>query len=151
MDQNEIPHDPSHLGLPSGSGASIMTSDPMVCWAQTMHLSGIKTVSISKQNEIWFYMTHVTKQFHRVRPKQFPRQWYVRRKPHTYLASRLALSPNEPKRVSTWASSPRSTIGCIQNDFYAYGTLVQTVHLSFTDTNAISKRTEMRFHKTHVT
>jgi hypothetical protein len=23
--------------------------------------------------------------------------------------------------ASTWASSPKSTIGCVQNDFYAYG------------------------------
>ena len=29
--------------------------------------------------------------------------------------------------------------------------LAQTVHLSSTDTNTISKRSETRFHKTHVT
>jgi hypothetical protein len=29
--------------------------------------------------------------------------------------------------------------------------LAQTVHLSYTDTNTVSKRTEMRFHMTHVT
>jgi hypothetical protein len=29
--------------------------------------------------------------------------------------------------------------------------LVQTVHLSYTDTNTVSKRTEMRFHMTYVT
>jgi hypothetical protein len=29
--------------------------------------------------------------------------------------------------------------------------LVQTVHLSCTDTNAVSKRTKTRFHMTHVT
>jgi hypothetical protein len=86
-------------------------------------------------------------EFHSVRPKQFLSLWYVRRKLCTYLASRLALSPNGPKWVSTWASSPRSTIGCIQNDFYAYGTLAQ----SCTYTNTISKCTEMIFHITHVT
>ena len=43
--------------------------------------------------------------------------WYVWRKPCTYLASRLALSPNGPKRASTWASSPGGTIGCVQNNF----------------------------------
>jgi hypothetical protein len=31
--------------------------------------------------------------------------------------SRLALSQNRPKQASTWASLPRSTIGCVQNDF----------------------------------
>jgi hypothetical protein len=49
------------------------------------------------------------------------RLWYVWRKPCTYLASRLALSPNRPKWASTWVSSPRSTIRCIQNDFLANG------------------------------
>jgi hypothetical protein len=165
-------------------------------------------------------------------------QWYVRRKPCTYLASRLALSPNRPKRPSTRASSPRRTIGCVQIDFHvwhkpriylaltltsspnrlkrdltwpitprssigriknyfrAYGTfgvnnapilrqeyhyvqtdqnelpleplhlwvpsgeskmilkhmvcLAQTMHLSCTNTNTISKRTEARFDLTHV-
>jgi hypothetical protein len=28
--------------------------------------------------------------------------------------------------------------------------LAQTMHLSFTDTNTVSKLTEMRFHSTHV-
>jgi GMP synthase PP-ATPase subunit len=28
---------------------------------------------------------------------------------------------NELTQASTWASSPRSTIGCVQNDFRAYG------------------------------
>ena len=92
----------------------------------------------------------------------------------------------------TWSS-----IGCVQNDFEAYGTfganralilredehylqidrielplefrhlevplgasklisepmvrLVQTVHLSCTRTNTVSKRTKTRFHMTHVT
>jgi hypothetical protein len=39
----------------------------------------------------------------------------------TYLALPLTLSPNEPKRDSTWASSPRSTVGCVQTDLSAYG------------------------------
>jgi hypothetical protein len=29
--------------------------------------------------------------------------------------------------------------------------LAKTVHLSYTETNIVSKRTEMRFHMTHVT
>jgi hypothetical protein len=67
-------------------------------------------------------MSHDTYEFHRVRAKRFPSQWYVRCKPCTYLASKLALSPNGPKRASTWASSPRSTIWRVQIDFWAYGT-----------------------------
>jgi hypothetical protein len=43
--------------------------------------------------------------------------WYVWCKPCTYLASRLALSLKEPNQASTWASSPRRTIRCDQNNF----------------------------------
>jgi hypothetical protein len=57
-----------------------------------------------------------------MRPKRFLSLWNVQRKPCTYLASRLALSPNIPNRASTWATSPKSTIGCVQNDLCAYGT-----------------------------
>jgi hypothetical protein len=67
-------------------------------------------------------MTHVTKEFHRVPPILFLSLRYFRRKPCTNHASRVALSPNGPYRASTWTSSPRSPIKCIQNDLYAYGT-----------------------------
>jgi hypothetical protein len=140
MDRNQIPHDPHHKGVPS------------------------------------------------VRPKRIMSLWYFWCKPCTYLASRLAVSPNGMKRASAWASSPRSTISWVQNDFWPYdmfGTnhtpilhwhkhyiqmdrngipldprhewvpsgasktiskpmvrLAQTVHLSSTNTNTVSKRTK---------
>jgi hypothetical protein len=78
--------------------------------------------TISKRIEMRFYMTHVTLEFHRVHPNQFLRIWYVWCKLWIYLAPILTLSPNGPKRDSTWPTSPRSSIGCIQNDFWAYGT-----------------------------
>jgi hypothetical protein len=40
MDQNEIPHDPHHLIVPSG--ASKMISEAMVCSQQIVHLYSIK-------------------------------------------------------------------------------------------------------------
>jgi hypothetical protein len=46
--------------------------------------------------------------------------WYVRPIQCTYLVPRLTLSPNRPKWASTWPTSPRSSIGCAQNDFWAY-------------------------------
>jgi hypothetical protein len=49
--------------------------------------------------------------------KTIPSLWYVRHKPCTYLASTLALSPNKPNRASTWASSPRTTIGASKKWF----------------------------------
>ena len=54
-------------------------------------------------------------------PNRFLSIWYVPWKPFTYLASRLALSPNRPNRPFTCASSPRSTIGNFHNGFWAYG------------------------------
>jgi hypothetical protein len=148
-DWNEIPHDPRHLEVPSG--ASKMTPKPMLHLVQTMHQSCTDTNTISKWTEMTFHMTHVSKEIHRVRPKWFLSPWYVKHKLCTYLSSRLALSPNGPKRASTRASSPRTTIWCIWNDLWAYGTFSQTVHLSCTDTNTFSKWTEKRFQMTLIT
>jgi hypothetical protein len=80
------------------------------------------TNTISKWTGTRFHMIHVTSEFHQVRPKWFPSLWYVRRKLCIYVASKLALSPNILKLASAWASSPRSTIGCGHNNFWAYGT-----------------------------
>jgi hypothetical protein len=57
-----------------------------------------------------------------MRPKRFPSLWYVQRKPCPYLASRIALSLKGPKHAFTWASSPRGTIVCVQNDLWANDT-----------------------------
>jgi hypothetical protein len=119
-DQNEIPHDPHHVGVSSGASKTIL--EPTVRSVQTVHLSCVKISTISKQTETRFYKTPVTKEFHRVCPKWFSSLWYILSKLCTNLASRLALSLNRPKRASCWASSPRSTVGCVQNDFWAYGT-----------------------------
>jgi hypothetical protein len=82
-----------------------------------MILLGDKANTVSKRTKTRSHMAHVTKEFHRVHPKWFLSIWYVRHKPCTYLASRLALSPNGLYRASTWASSPRSIIGCVQKWF----------------------------------
>jgi hypothetical protein len=77
-----------------------MIYEAMVHLVQTMDLSCTETNTISKWTETRFCMTHVTYEFHRVRPKWFPNLRYIRRKPCTYLETRLALSPNKPKRAS---------------------------------------------------
>jgi hypothetical protein len=53
-------------------------------------------------------------------PNRFLRLWKVLCKLWIYLAPILILSPNGPKRDSTRPTSPRSSIGCVQNDFWAY-------------------------------
>jgi hypothetical protein len=116
---NDHPLEPRHLGVPSGAPKTI---EPMVRLAQTIHLSCIDKNTISKWTETRFHMTDVIEEFRRVCPKWFLSLWYVWCKPCTYLASTLTLSPNRPKQDSTWATSPRSSIGCAQNDFWAYGT-----------------------------
>jgi hypothetical protein len=55
-----------------------------------------------------------------VHPKEHLSLWYTLCKSWTYLVSWLALSPNGLNQASTWASSPRRTIECPQNDFWAY-------------------------------
>jgi hypothetical protein len=94
---------------------------PMVLSAQTVHLSCTDNNTVSKQTETSFHLSLLTEEYHRVHPKWFLSLWYVWRKPCTYLPSTLKLSPNKPKRDSTWCMSHRSSIRCVQNDFWAYG------------------------------
>jgi hypothetical protein len=149
MDRNELPPKPRHLGVPLGASKPI--SELMVRLAQTVLLSCSDTNTVSKRTKTRFHMSHVTLEFHQVRPKWFPGLWYVRLKQCTYLESRLALCPNGPKRASTWASSSWSTIGSVQMISKPMVRLAQTVHLSCTDANTISKQTEPRFVMTHIT
>ena len=80
-----------------------------------------------------------------MRRKQFMSLWYVWRKPCTYLAPAITLSPNRPKEDSTLPRSRRSSIGRVQNDFQAYGTfganrapiLHQHLHYLQTDRNEV--------------
>ena len=66
---NELPLEPRHLVVPSN--ASKMISEPLVRLAQSVHLSCSNTNTVSKRKEAGFHMTHVTKEFHRMRPKRF--------------------------------------------------------------------------------
>ena len=60
-------HFKRHLGVPSG--ASKLISEPMVRLAQTVHLSCFEANTFSKLTETSLHLTHVTYEFHRVRPK----------------------------------------------------------------------------------
>jgi hypothetical protein len=127
-----------------------MISEPMVRFARTVHLSCTDTNTISKR-ETRFQMTHVTLEFHRVRQKQFSSLWYVQSKPCTYLASRLALSPNGPNVLPLEPCLLGVPSGVSQMIFEPMVHLAQTVQLSGTDSNNISKQTKMRFRMTHIT
>jgi hypothetical protein len=58
IDQNEIAHDPRHLGVPSGASKTI--SKHVVRSVQTMHLSCVKISTISKWTESSFQLSLVT-------------------------------------------------------------------------------------------
>jgi hypothetical protein len=107
----ELPLEPRHLGVPSG--VSKMISKPIRCLAQTVHLS--------RQIKTRFHRTHVRYEFHWVRQKRFLSLRFIQHKSCTYLTRRLPLSPKGLNWGSTWASSPRTTIDCVQNDFWANG------------------------------
>jgi hypothetical protein len=94
----------------------------MIHLVQTMHLSCIETNTVSKPTETSFHLSLVTQEYHPVHLKQFLSLSYVWRKPCTYHALKLTLSPKVPKGDSTWPTSPRCSIECVQNDFWGYGT-----------------------------
>ena len=86
-----------------------------------------------------------------MRPNRFLILWYVRRKPCTYLALRLALClkgrnelPLEPRHLLATSSASKMISEPMVH-------LVQTMHLSCIDTNNVSKQKEARFHMTHIT
>jgi hypothetical protein len=137
MDRNEHPLEPHHLGVPSGASKKI--SEHMVRFAKPcIYLVSILALSPNRpkrastwasspwntirciEKDLWAYGTFGTNHapiLHQDRPKRFLSLWYVWRKPCIYLALRLTLSPNELKRHSTWQTSPRRSIGCIQQWF----------------------------------
>ena len=94
----------------------------MVCSIQTVHLSCIKISNISKQTEPSFHLSLFILEYKQVRQKWFLRLWCIRHKLCTYLAPKLTLYTNIPKRDSIWHTSSKSSIGCVQIDFWAYGT-----------------------------
>jgi hypothetical protein len=72
-------------------------------------------------------------------------------KPCTYLASRLALSPNG---LSEHPCEPRQLgvlLGVSKMISELMVRLAQSMHLSCTDANIVSKWTKARLYKTHVT
>ena len=116
---NEIPQDPRHLEVASGASKTI--SKTMVRLAQTVHLSYINTNTITQR-----YLS----------------LWYVQRKPCTYLTSTLTPYPNEPNEIPRDPRHQGVPLGVSKTISEPMVHLAQTVHLSYINTNTISKRTE---------
>jgi len=64
---------------------------------------------------------------------------------------KIAISPNGPKRASTWPTSPRSTIGCIQTDLCAYGTFGANRAPILCQDYTIFKQAKTSYHLSFVT
>jgi hypothetical protein len=124
---------------------------PLVCPRQTVHLSCTDTNTISKRTKTRFHTAHITYEFHQVHIKLFMSLWYVQGKPCTYLASRLALSPNGTNRGPIDSRHLGVPSGASKMIYQATVRLTQTEHLSDTDANIFSKQIETRFHMTHLT
>jgi hypothetical protein len=128
-----------------------MLSEPMVRSVQTMHLSCTDTKTFSKWTKMRFHTAHVIYEFYRVCPKLFMSLWYVQCIPSTYLASRLAISPNGPNRAPPDPRLLGVPSGASKTINEPMVRLTNTEHLSCTDANTISKQIERRFHMTHIT
>ena len=116
--QNDLPLEPGYLVVPSSASKTICK--PMVHLAQTMHLSWTDTNTVSKQkrSEIPHDPRHLGVPSGASKMIFEPMVCLTQTMPTT-----LTLFPNGQKWDSTWPTSPRSSIGCVQNDFRAYGML----------------------------
>jgi hypothetical protein len=96
MDQNMVPLDPRHLGVPLG--ASKMISETMVRSTQTVHLSCIKIDTIPKQTENEHALDLCQQGVPSGALKAILEPMvHSAQTVHIYLASSLVLSPNRPK------------------------------------------------------
>jgi hypothetical protein len=113
MDQNKLLIEPRHQGVPSGSSNTI--SEPKVCLAQTVHLSCIQTDC----NEIPHdpHYVGVSSGASKMISEHIVCSAQTMHLPCVNISTIF-------KRTETsfqLSLEPRSTIGCVHNDFWAYG------------------------------
>jgi hypothetical protein len=126
MDRNDLPLDTCHLGAPLG--VPKMISMPKVHSAQTMPLSSAEIYTMSKGTETRFHFNPCHIGVPLVAPKMIFKLM-VRSAQTVHLScieintiSKQTETICHLKWASTWHASPRSTVGCAQNDFHACGT-----------------------------
>jgi hypothetical protein len=149
MEQNELPLDPRHIGVPSGASKKIF--QPMLHSAQTMHLSCAEINTVSNgpkwasiwltshrstiggiQNDFLAYGTFGT--------NRAP----ILRWDYHYLQTDWNERLLDPHHLRVRWGVPKTVckpIAC----------LAQTVHLSCVKIHTISKWIQMSFHLTHIT
>jgi hypothetical protein len=141
-------HGPHHLGDPSSAPKII--SEPMICSTQSVHLLCVKISSMSKHTESSFHLSLVTEEYHWMRPNWLLSLRYIRHKSCTYHALMLTVF-KRTQTDSKWPTSPWSSIGCVQNNFWAYGTFCENMHLSCVKISTIFKQTKSSFHLSLIT
>ena len=116
-----------------------------------MHLYCVKIRTTSKRTETSFRLSVITYEYHWVRPNDFraygtfdANHVVILRQDYHYLQTDRNELPLELRHLGV----PSDTSKTI---FEPMVRLAQTIHLSCTDTNTVSERTEARFHVTHVT
>jgi hypothetical protein len=108
-------------------------------------------LTLSQKGLKWGNMTHVTKEFHRVASKTISEAMVCLVQTMDLPCINTNISPNGLKQDSTWPTSPRSYIGCVQNDFRAYGRFGANRAPILNQISTISKWTETSFHLSLVT
>jgi hypothetical protein len=108
----------------------------MVRSVQTMLQPWTNTNIVSKWTKTRFHMTHVTYEFHRVRPKLFMTYGTFNANCAPIFCSTIS---KWTKQISTRPSSSRSTAGASKTIYEPMVRLTQTEHLSCIDANTVSK------------
>jgi hypothetical protein len=123
-DRTKHPLEPRHLGVWLSSSKMIYM--PMVCSLQTVLQPCTDTNTISKWTKTRFHTTHITYEFHQVRPKLFMTYG-------TFGANRapicVALSPNRTNRAPPDHCHLRSTLGASKTIYEPMVRLMQTLIL----------------------
>ena len=122
----------------------------MVRLAQTVHLSCVETNTFSKLTETSLHLTHVTYEFHRVRPK-------MTSEPIACSAQTVRLFCFETNTISKRTETslplthvPRVPSGTAKTISMPMVHSAQTVHIFCAKINTISKRNKISFHLTNV-
>jgi hypothetical protein len=126
-----------------------MISEPKVHSAQTVHLYCTNTNNVSKCNETKFHMTHTPRSSIRCVKHDFRADgtFNTNRAPFLHqdyhnLQTDSNKHPLKPRHLGVSSGASETVSEPMVHS-------AQTMHLYCTDTNTISKRTEMRFHMTH--
>jgi hypothetical protein len=96
-------------------------------------------------------MTHVIKEFHRVRPKRFPRLWYIQRKPCTYLRQDLHYLQTDQNGLPLEHHHLGVLLGVSKTISEPMLRSTQTVHQPSVKISTISKWIETSFHSSIIT